>query len=950
MPGRVRFLSNPWISALLAGTAALGVNQFGLPVFGGTELLFGGWLVLLVVYTFGPGPGALAAALSLASTPFAWGHPWALTVAVLEALCVGWFIHRRRWPRWSATLAYWALIGLPVATIGLMRFTDIAFPSNVAIVCKYFANAVLMAIVAIPLSQSRRYRVWLGLPVDDSPPLEQVLLQRFATIVVLTIATLAIFVGRKFDRTLRRETEDVLQRYAREAAHDLGLRVQEHLRPLQMLADDAARAREGEEYSSRLELIRASYPGFLTLLGTDSAGRIIATAPRLDPEGRPLAILNLSVADRDYFQVAMRTGRPFVSDVFRGRGFGTDLIVALSVPVFGADGRPHSIVEGSLNLGNLLGHIAGNLQSDHRSVLVIDTSRQVVVSTGAFAQEPLRRIGKGTLPAVTGDSTQRPVTISGLPGAPGEAYLVSGALVPGIGWQVYLAAPVWETQRTIAQFYLLTFVAAAAAVLVALGFARHTSREVTRPLGQMVGAIRALADRSVQAVAPPEEHVSAELAQLSQAAHAAARTLSQANAELASALDQRDRTHDELRQVLLHLDEKVRQRTEQLAIALKQAESASRAKSEFIASTSHELRTPLNGVLGLSEILLDQALGPLNPEQIRTLRMIEESGRHLLALINDILDLAKIEAGKFELEVTELALADLCQGALRLVQAAAEKKRQNLRLDLRTDVPTVQADPRRLKQVLVNLLGNAVKFTPEGGSITLEVEANEAEVRFTVADSGIGIAEADLQRLFVEFQQLDGTLTRRHEGTGLGLVLVKRLMALHGGHVTVESQVGVGSRFTVHLPRRSAGTAAVVAAPVIAAPVSPGALPAGTRVLIAEDNDINHRVFVHLPLFRDCVLLRARNGREAVELTANQAPALILMDVQMPEMDGLEATRLIRALPGGARIPIIMITAAAMVEDRARCLAAGANAYLPKPVDLRALAHEVREALQSLNR
>ncbi len=260
------------------------------------------------------------------------------------------------------------------------------------------------------------------------------------------------------------------------------------------------------------------------------------------------------------------------------------------------------------------------------------------------------------------------------------------------------------------------------------------------------------------------------------------------------------------------LAQRVAERTADLRAANEKLAKANRLKDEFIANMSHELRTPLNAILGMSEALQEEVYGPLNERQIRSLHNIEESARHLLALINEILDISKIEADKLELDIGLVAVESVCQASLRLIDKEAQKKRLQVSLSIDSTVTLLQADERRLKQILVNLLNNAVKFTPEGGAIGLEVvdDAEQEMIHFTVWDTGVGIPQENIELLFQPFVQLDGSLARRHEGTGLGLALARRLVELHGGGISVKSEVGKGSRFTVSLPwERKAQVSAV---------------------------------------------------------------------------------------------------------------------------------------------
>jgi len=267
-------------------------------------------------------------------------------------------------------------------------------------------------------------------------------------------------------------------------------------------------------------------------------------------------------------------------------------------------------------------------------------------------------------------------------------------------------------------------------------------------------------------------------------------------------ITEQKRTEEELEQYHHYLEKLVEERTAELSRANVELTRSARLKDEFLAMMSHELRTPLNVVLGMSEALQEKIYGPLHDRQLKPLRMIEESGRRLLKIITDILDLSAISTGDITLDIAPVDAESLCQASLRLITQLAQKKSLKMSFMFDSTATIIHADGRRLKQVLVNLLRNAVKFTPEGGKIGLEVEgdADHQVVRFTVWDTGIGITEEDMERLFQPFVQLDSRLSRKYEGTGLGLSLVYRLVELHGGSISVESEVGKGSRFTVLLP------------------------------------------------------------------------------------------------------------------------------------------------------
>jgi PAS domain S-box-containing protein len=536
------------------------------------------------------------------------------------------------------------------------------------------------------------------------------------------------------------------------------------------------------------------------------------------------------------------------------------------------------------------------------------------------------------------------------------------------------------------------------------------------------------------------------------------------------------------------LARRVDERTADLSAANAELARTAMLKDEFLASMSHELRTPLNAVLGLSEALQEEVYGPLNERQRRSLHSIAESGRHLLELINDILDLAKIGAGKLELNLEPTSIETLCQASLRLIKQIAHTKQLSVTVKIDPAVTLLHVDARRVKQILVNLLSNAVKFTPKGGAIGLEVVGDTARqaVDLTVWDTGIGIAQEQMSQLFQPFVQLDRRLARQYEGTGLGLALVYRMVELHGGSITVTSEIGQGSRFTVALPwpavhmdvlvgtptapdvvaiprppvRRALvvedspttaeqitrylhefavtsdtvrdgaevvaralaespdlilldlllgngsgwdvlaqlkaeprtraipvvvisaiderarglalgaadylvkpiartdlqrvlpllapaphGSAFALAPRPISVPVRPTPLP---LVLLAEDNEATISMIVDYLGTCGYQVLVARNGAEAITRARESRPAILLMDIQMPGMDGLEATRRIRTIEALVDLPIIALTALAMPGDRERCFAAGANHYLSKPVSLRGLATLIEHTLHRI--
>ena len=396
-------------------------------------------------------------------------------------------------------------------------------------------------------------------------------------------------------------------------------------------------------------------------------------------------------------------------------------------------------------------------------------------------------------------------------------------------------------------------------------------------------------------------------------------------------------------------EDDLRQTHSALSVANAELE-ATRLKSEFLANMSHELRTPLNAILGLSEALREQTYGPLTPRQSQSLDTLHSSGEHLLSLINDILDLSKIEAGKLELNLAQVNVSEFCESCLVFVRTQAMQKKIGVTFEHDDNVAQLSVDPRRLKQILVNLLTNAVKFTPSGGHVGLSVTAPKGDdvVRFTVWDTGIGIAIDDAAKLFRAFTQIESGLTRPQEGTGLGLALVAKLVELHGGSVTLESELGKGSRFIVTLPMVDAAasktSARFIFSSVMDAPVDGHVSGARHRNLEAKDG-LPARVYQRALLIEDdptaadllvrhlCALgltsVVHPRGEQSVDEVLREQPDVILLDIQLPNDSGWVVLTRLKENPLTRDIPVIIVS---VVDAPEKSRSLGAAAHFTKPV------------------
>ena len=396
---------------------------------------------------------------------------------------------------------------------------------------------------------------------------------------------------------------------------------------------------------------------------------------------------------------------------------------------------------------------------------------------------------------------------------------------------------------------------------------------------------------------------------------------------------QRHRDQQDLIQQKALLETRVAERTEALATASQRAEAANIAKSAFLANMSHEIRTPMNGIVGMANILRREGV---TSKQAQRLDTIDASAQHLLSVINDVLDISKIEAGKFTLEEAPVVVSSLLANVSSILSERVKTKGIHLLIETDHLPHNLTGDPTRLQQALLNYATNAVKFT-ETGSVTLrtlkqEETAEEVVVRFEVQDTGIGITPEALSRLFSTFEQADNSMNRRYGGTGLGLAITKHLAELMGGKVGADSTPGVGSTFWFTVPLTKSGEAAVAAtAPAVDAEAEIRHRYAGQRILVVDDEPINREIALMQLEAVDLVVDAAEDGAAAIAMVQKNNYAAIFMDMQMPKLNGLDATREIRHLPGYRDTPIIAMTANAFAEDKAKCMAAGMNDFLIKP-------------------
>ena len=673
----------------------------------------------------------------------------------------------------------------------------------------------------------------------------------------------------------------------------------------------------------RLDAVQRVAPGFLTLLVTDAHGNI----EHFHAPGS-LGFFG-DVADRSYFTEPRRTGHPFVSEVFRGRGFGNDILVAVSAPHHTQQGAFAGVVEGSLSLSALQHNVSGWARERGAEFVLHDGFDKVV--TGTLPEMPSLAPWHGERLEVA--STPRAVSVNRA-----GTDLISGMVIPQLDWKVHALLPLAPLERDRMIVKLIVGLACLGIILFFSASTRGFVQRFLAPLREMVARIREVDLAEASTLTPLEVRASsADFAELVADFNHMLRRLSELNAELVDSAGQQKALN-------MQLESRVAERTAALQDALLRAEHLASAKSMFLANMSHELRTPLTAILGFAE----QALRESEPRSTwhETLRTIARNGRHLLDVVNDVLDAGKIDSGQMQTERVALSPVLLAHEVVRMLRERAVQKGLSLDIDYRWPLPALlHSDPFRLRQVLINLLGNAIKFTQRGMvKVRLSAE-NQDWLKIAVLDSGAGMSSEQKARLFKPFEQGDLGTTRKFGGSGLGLYITGKLVEALGGRITVESTPEVGSEFTVLLPVQGDAEWLQGMPELPATDEDDVEVPRlEGRVLVVDDVADLRALVENLVRATGARTQSAEHGAQAVERALQDSFDLILMDMHMPVMDGRSATRALRAR--GCATPIVALTADVLPEDVERFRQAGCNAVLSKPLDRGMLYQLMREHLR----
>jgi signal transduction histidine kinase/ActR/RegA family two-component response regulator len=779
---KINYTLPTWLIIIVGTVLATIINVNPLPFFTGSQFIFGNIIAVALTILFGWRAGLICTLISSSLTYLNWGHFLIFLPFSLEILSVHFAILKRRNPLLTG-IFYWFSLGWIIVGLEYYFFTDFLDSTKIAIIIKFIINGVLNVMLGYVLA-------YLLLNITKSSWQQRLKFSQFITLSVIYSLTIAVLANSYFwlinmQKDKLAELNKQLNMESQYIAQEVDSYLNVHLITLDLIASMGQSQIEDRNWPAVLVNIVRRYPNILTMLVTDEYGKFTATFPvsRLQEIAEQNPLYNVS--KRPYFIVPKTTHQPYISDVFQGRGFGTDIIVAVSAPLL-REGNFIGIIEASLNLAKF-STLDRKVLHAAESIIILDNNNRVIYRSDGLPYSLLETLqGKPLLAHI-----QQPENYYFINHV-GDYYIGTSQKIGDLGWTsiVLLPRDVYETQISSYVVWSLSILV----LLLGAGafIAAKLADKITRPISDLNQELLTVSRTghfdSLNLALKPTLFV--EFNSMSSVIQEFSRRLRESMSSLKSA-------NLELENVNNNLANLVEEKTSELKLAVISANRANNAKSDFLATMSHEIRTPMNGVLGMVELL--QA-SDMDNEQKHKLHVAASSARSLLFLINDILDFSKIDAGKIEFEKQDFSLSELLSDIIEAQSMTISCNDVSLLLDTSSiEQDWLQGDPTRLRQVLTNLLSNGIKFTHKGHIILCaqsQIVDGRVRVSLRVEDQGIGIAPDKLDSLFEPFTQADSSTTREYGGTGLGLTISKRLCKMMGGNISVQSTLGSGSAFT----------------------------------------------------------------------------------------------------------------------------------------------------------
>ena len=908
------YFSKPSFLLIILAVAGWAGNYASLPLFFGVDFLFGSIAVLLAIRLHGLFWGTLVALIAGSYTCFLWHHPYALIIFTGEAVFIGLMLRRKSQNLLLLDGIYWLCIGMPLVWLFYGGVMQMPATPVWLILLKQPVNGLFNALIASLLIAHLPWHKWVNLPqLDTTFSFRQTLLNFLVAFVFFPALTILILDSQRVFNNLETNIQTDLSTFSALVATELKFWSQSHYQVLEELAQVAIESELKPSLALQQStiLVRRSFPDFRNIQIIDRNHQLLFAYPSLVKKER--IVNECQFSGSDYFHVR---------SLSKPEGSSTQLL-EFSAP----------IVIGQTDLGCVVGEIVpenlnqllkATVREQEVQITVVDRNNHVIAST---LDERMNTSNfdwrqEGEIRSLSSTIFQKlPVepNLSAMSRWQKSIYVHQQYLGDRLPWDLILEVPSLPHIKFIQNLYLNHL--AIMLIIGCLGILLATilSQRLVRPMKELSLATNDLPHKLWEGVAIdlPSSGV-AEIRSLTNNFQLMTNTLKQ--------------NFSNLRQSKQLLEQRVRERTIELTHAKEAAESSDRAKSSFIAHMSHELRTPLNGILGFTQIL--QKDPSLNSKQHESINTIHQCGSHLLDLINDILYLAKSEASKVELHLTNFNLLSFLKDLSNIISLRAQQKGIAFDYQVQPSLPTiVRCDQTRLRQVLLNVIGNAVKFTATGGVIFkvgyVEDGENRQKIRFQVEDTGVGIQTDELANIFLPFQQA-GADKFAHEGTGLGLAISQNIVQQMGGEIKVSSERGKGSvfYFDLDLPEVTPDHENIK----ISERRVVGFKGKKYKILVADDQSNNRAFLVKLLCPLGFEVREANNGEDCLQQAQQDPPHIILLDLVMPVLDGFETSRRLRKYPNFNETVIIATSASAFPEDRSLSYQSGCNSFLPKPI------------------
>lgn len=910
-------LNSIWLKTLLIGIFGGLVNLLPLSFLSNTEFLFGQVFALYALFKYGLKYGVVACAITNSFLLIKWGHCWPIIVFTIEIFWLYKFSIQKQNSIIVKGIIYWLFVGVPVVGAIGVFFMELPWLVIVIAQVKYFLNGIvcvsIMNIIALYssnlLSDNKKHKI----------SLESLLNQTISTVVGLSILSVTLIVINFNHEKYQANINMQLTNKSSDIAHLVDTHLSRHANAISMQSQELV---EGASPQKVINILTDHYPYFLTSFTTDADGVIQSAVPNSFLE--KLQTQKFIVDDREYFKQSKISQNVHISNAFEGRGFGNDPIVAIAKGIY-INNEFTGIIEASLNL-NEFTHYHPKLFDQTVELLITDANNTVVFYSGEMEFEILSQLNKAQRDSINNKENNQTFTYKN-----NEQYYVSSQVSAQHQWQVTLFLKQSYTQMQSATSWLKAILTMSCIFVLVSLFTTQLSRWLVSGIQSLRKQMNDYDPMKQDKIIKGKEQSWYEINQLQQQFNKLADKLSISFSELARSDSENANLNKQLNLYNENLASEVEKTTRSLKESMLVAERANKAKSIFLANMSHEIRTPMNGIIGMNNIILK--MPDLPKEVLEKVKLTQSSANTLMTLLNDILDFSKIEAGQLKLEQCKTNLHELFEQSIQIFQLSSLQEGVTLKVNGLDELPIwVDTDPVRLKQIISNLLSNAGKFTHQG-EVKLNMTYSNDKLRFAVVDTGIGINESQQKTLFSEFNQADSSTTRKYGGTGLGLAICRKLVLLFGGSIELDSEINKGSCFKVMIPVTTSNTK-IKEIPEVKLDIN----LSGKKILLVEDNKVNQIVAHTILESFDANVDIAENGQEALKKLSQTTYSAILMDCQMPIMDGLEATRLIRQSPDIYGKPIIIaLTANAFDEDQQRCLAVGMNDFISKPIESQVL-------------